>query len=416
MMRNTCQALASCLLLVQVWEALSQEEVCGKMDYQDDSGQCMPCTKCPPGKEPEGVCGFGIGTKVGCRPCASGMFSSRHGLAACSMHTQCDKKKRIALRVGTPNADAVCGDCIPRHFPLVPKSPNVCVACWLAPPETVGCEGERTLRPRAPRTLEAASNADKASQNGTHKGMPDDSRTQYAVLAIVPVFCMMGLTGIFLCNLLKKKGYRCTSHKPDEEAVPEKEGINPSILLEENGNEDTIGVLVRLITEKRENAVALEELLKDYHSKQIPTVGSKSPPRRMHLLPQMPNLCKHQHHLHTVQGPASRSGMCCTRCSQKKWPNVLTTSQSANNIKLSRNQLKTSRSGEVTILSVGRFRVARIPEQKTNPPDVKAISEVGEDEQDVPSSEPSEQRVLMSDTVKANNHSLEDTSKLEDVI
>lgn len=28
-------------------------------------------------------------------------------------------------------------------------------------------------------------------------------------------------------------------------------GINPAILLEENGNEDTIGVLVRLITEKR---------------------------------------------------------------------------------------------------------------------------------------------------------------------
>lgn len=84
--------------------------------------------------------------------------------------------------------------------------------------------GERTLRPRAPRTLEAATKTDKASQNRTHKGMPDDSRAQYAVLAIVPVFCMMGLTGIFLCNLLKKKGYHCTSHKPDEEAVPEKEG------------------------------------------------------------------------------------------------------------------------------------------------------------------------------------------------
>ncbi|KAM5180518.1 tumor necrosis factor receptor superfamily member 19L [Mantella aurantiaca] len=414
-MRNTCQALASCLLLVQVWEGLCQEE-CGKTEYLDDSGQCMPCTKCPPGKEPDGACGFGAGSKVGCRPCAPGMFSSRHGLAPCSMYTQCDKKKRMELRAGAPHADAVCGDCIPRHFPLVAKSPNICVACWLAPPDTVGCEGERTLRPRAPRTLEAGSKADK-TQNSTHKGLPEDSHTQYAVLAIVPVFCMMGLTGIFLCNLLKKKGYRCTSHKPDEEASPEKEGIVPSALLEENGNEDTIGVLVRLITEKKENAVALEELLKDYQSKQIPAVGSKSPPSRLHLLPQMPNICKHQHHLHTVQGLASRSGICCTRCSQKKWPNVLASSQSANNIKSSRNGFKTSRSGEITILSVGRFRVARIPEQKTNPPEVKAVSEVSSgDGQDVPNSELTEQRVLLCDTVRIKNRSLEDTSKLEDVI
>ncbi|XP_018408755.1 PREDICTED: tumor necrosis factor receptor superfamily member 19L isoform X2 [Nanorana parkeri] len=416
-MRNACQALVSCLLLVQVWEGLCQEEVvCGKTEYMDDSGQCMPCTKCLPGKEPDGSCGFGVGSKVACRPCAPGTFSSRYGLSPCSMYTQCDQKKRVHLRAGTPSADAVCGDCIPRHFPLVPKSPNLCVACWLAPPDTVGCEGERTLRPRAPRTLEAASNADKASQNSTHKGVPEDSRTQYAVLAIVPVFCMMGLTGIFLCNLLKKKGYRCTSHKPDEEAIPEKEGINPSILLEENGNEDTIGVLVRLITEKKENAVALEELLKEYQSKQVPTIGNKSP-QKMHLLPQMPNICKHQHHLHTVQGLGSRSGICCTRCSQKKWPDVLTTSQSANNIKSSRNGFKCSRSGEITILSVGRFRVARIPEQKTNPPELNAISEVGGgDGQDVPSSEPPEQRVLLCETVRTKNHSLEDTSKLEDVI
>ncbi|GLD59619.1 tumor necrosis factor receptor superfamily member 19L [Lates japonicus] len=34
-------------------------------------------------------------------------------------------------------------------------------------------------------------------------------------------------------------------------------------------NEDTISVLVRLITEKKENAAALEELLLEYESKQM---------------------------------------------------------------------------------------------------------------------------------------------------
>lgn len=36
---------------------------------------------------------------------------------------------------------------------------------------------------------------------------------QAAVLTIVPVFCAMGLLGILVCNLLKKKGYHCTASK-----------------------------------------------------------------------------------------------------------------------------------------------------------------------------------------------------------
>uniref|UniRef100_A0A670Z6R7 Tumor necrosis factor receptor superfamily member 19L n=1 Tax=Pseudonaja textilis TaxID=8673 RepID=A0A670Z6R7_PSETE len=49
---------------------------------------------------------------------------------------------------------------------------------------------------------------------------PDESATQYAVLAIVPVFCIMGLLGILFCNLLMKKGYHCMAQKEtDEEAA-----------------------------------------------------------------------------------------------------------------------------------------------------------------------------------------------------
>ncbi|XP_044143656.1 tumor necrosis factor receptor superfamily member 19L [Bufo gargarizans] len=416
-MRSLHRLLLSCLFSLQIWEGICQE--CGKEEYLNDNGNCTSCRKCPRGQEPNGVCGFGTGAVVGCRACAPGTFSSRHDMSPCTMHTQCIKKKRIQLTAGTANADAVCKGCLPGYFPLVANSSNTCIPCWLAPPDTVGCEGQRTLRNRSPRTLEAPNNSEqKSPQNSTHKGAPDDSRTQYAVLAIVPVFCMMGLTGILLCNILKKKGYRCTSQKVDEEAAPEKDG---NIMMEENGNEDTIGVLVRLITEKKENAVALEELLKEYQTKQTSTSGDKSPQNKLHLLPQMPILCKHQHHLHTVQGPASRSNTCCTRCSQKKWPDFISPPQSMvvpnNNGKGGRTSAKAAL-GEITILSVGRFCVARIPEQKPNPPEVKPNSEAGAmDASGRPENEVSEQKLLLlSNTVRAKKRSLEDTSKLEDVI
>uniref|UniRef100_A0A3B5MBA3 RELT like 1 n=1 Tax=Xiphophorus couchianus TaxID=32473 RepID=A0A3B5MBA3_9TELE len=51
--------------------------------------------------------------------------------------------------------------------------------------------------------------------------------SQYAVFALVPVFCIMGLLGILICNILKKKGYNCTAEKEgrdEETATPQKEG------------------------------------------------------------------------------------------------------------------------------------------------------------------------------------------------
>ncbi|XP_077154870.1 tumor necrosis factor receptor superfamily member 19L [Ranitomeya variabilis] len=429
-MRRLRGVLVSCLLTIQIWAGICQDQgcgiagicqdqECGIAEYLDDNGICAPCRKCPRGQEPDGVCGFGTGGGVRCRVCAPGTFSSRYGMSPCTMHTQCAKKKRVHQSAGTARSDTDCGACLPGYFPLVPNTANTCVACWLAPPDTVGCEGQRTLRNRSPRTLEADNNQEqKPTQNGTRKGVPEESGAQYAVLAIVPVFCMMGLAGILLCNVLKKKGYRCTSQKVEEEAeaAPEKDG---NIMLEENGNEDTIGVLVRLITEKKENAVALEELLKEYQAKQTSTTGNKSPENKPHLLPQMPNLCKHQHHLHTVQGPVS-SRTCCTRCSQKKWPEVVSPPQSlvapTSNGKSARTSAKAA-VGEITILSVGRFRVARIPEQKPNPPEMKALSDLCvRDVPCLPQNDVPEQRVLLSNTVRAKNRSLEDTSKLEDVI
>lgn len=127
----------------------------------------------------------------------------------------------------------------------------------------------------------AASSAGEMRQpgNSTRPGSPEETAAQYAVIAIVPVFCLMGLLGILVCNLLKRKGYHCTAHK---EVGPGPggggSGINPAYRAED-ANEDTIGVLVRLITEKKENAAALEELLKEYHSKQLVQTSHRPLPR-----------------------------------------------------------------------------------------------------------------------------------------
>ncbi|OXB53577.1 hypothetical protein ASZ78_000005 [Callipepla squamata] len=127
----------------------------------------------------------------------------------------------------------------------------------------------------------------------------------------------MGLLGILVCNLLKKKGYHCTAHKEHEHGA---NSSGPSSIYQiEDANEDTIGVLVRLITEKKENAAALEELLKEHQSTQPAPAGCK---------------------------PAYN---------QRKWPQVLPSSTTTK---------ATRSTGEITILSIGRFRVSRIPEQK----------------------------------------------------
>lgn len=66
-----------------------------------------------------------------------------------------------------------------------------------------------------------------APVNGTVVRTAEEKTAEYAVFALVPVFCIMGLLGILICNILKKKGYRCSSDKEggdEETATPQKEG------------------------------------------------------------------------------------------------------------------------------------------------------------------------------------------------
>ncbi|XP_053169010.1 tumor necrosis factor receptor superfamily member 19L isoform X2 [Hemicordylus capensis] len=372
------------ILMTFCWHQTWAQD-CRTQEYWSTEGRCVLCGACPPGEEPDRKCGFGEGLGMTCRPCSADSFSSSYSLELCSPHTRCEDKKRVHASPGIATADTLCGDCMPGYYsPEGETDPRaICLPCSSAPKGMPGCPGSRRWLTRLARNAEAMQRRDdKALANGTRDGKPEENATQYAVLAIVPVFCVMGLLGILFCNLLMKKGYHCTAQKEaDEEGAKSERHGSSSAYRIEDANEDTIGVLVRLITEKKENAAVLEEMLKDYHSKQLMQPVYK-PVNKLHLLPQFPHICRHQHHLHTVQGLAPRSGPTCTRCSQKKWPEVpLSTEDAAAATpgsaatKPPKAGSKASRPGEITILSVGRFRVARIPEQKPSPSEVKTISE-----------------------------------------
>ncbi|NXV67176.1 TR19L factor, partial [Molothrus ater] len=262
------------------------------------------------------------------------------------------------------------------HSPAGEREPRGrCLPCAAAPRSTPGCPAKPLSEAdpcfsagrRRARSPEMPGRA--PSTNGTRVTLlgeeeEEAAAAQAAVLTIVPVFCAMGLLGILVCNLLKKKGYHCTASK---EPQPGSTGAS-SIYQLEDANEDTIGVLVRLITEKKgqgvpgrgrrgdlgqspvtpsslvshtENAAALEELLKEHQRQQL-MPPSCPPLNKLHLLPQFPPACHHQQHLHTVQGPAP-----CARCDQK-WPEVLPP------LGATKAPKPGAHPSEVTILSIGR--------------------------------------------------------------
>jgi tumor necrosis factor receptor superfamily protein 19-like len=132
----------------------------------------------------------------------------------------------------------------------------------------------------------------------------------------------MGILAILVCNLLNWKGYHCTAQKEvRSNTCGGGSEINPAYRTEDD-NEDTIGVLVCLVTEKKENAAALEGLLKEYHSKQLIQASHRPVLRLLEASENIPHIFIHHHNFHIVKVLASFSDPCCSCCSQN-WPNVL---------------------------------------------------------------------------------------------
>nr|XP_040039203.1 tumor necrosis factor receptor superfamily member 19L isoform X1 [Gasterosteus aculeatus aculeatus]XP_040039204.1 tumor necrosis factor receptor superfamily member 19L isoform X1 [Gasterosteus aculeatus aculeatus] len=371
-------------------------------------GEGCACLRCPAGQEPSMACGRiqRPTEEVQCQLCPPGSFSATLDAELCRPHASCGTLGRKVATPGTETSEAVCGDCLPGFHSAATEELSTQRPCV------------KILRARAVRTVGKGSpGAAVGPVNGTVARSAEEKTAEYAVFALVPIFCVMGLLGILICNILKKKGYRCSADKEggdEETATPQKEGNNCPYISDDL-NEDTISVLVRLITEKKENAAALEELLLEYESKQM--ASSKASSIKFPMLSplstfrSLPRLCPHQSHLHTISGLsglAPRHGYRCTRCAQKKWPAILippldslrdplkcpqslilpsldkqpdqqkrpllgevfgdthhTQHVVPNTVpeQMEGSEVK-EKEGELTVLSVGRFQVAQIPEQK----------------------------------------------------
>ncbi|KAL1257173.1 hypothetical protein QQF64_012718 [Cirrhinus molitorella] len=377
-----------CLILLELWGTLAAQ-----CRWEDG---CV-CPLCPAGQEPTTACGKveAPGETGMCQTCPAGTFSETNDTEPCRPHLSCRTLNRWISTAPTSHSDAVCGGCLPGFHPAATWKSSTLHACVRKPHS----RRKRNVGKSTP------SRSGVGGANATSVQSPEEKSTEYAVFALVPIFCVMGLLGVLICNLLKKKGYRCNAEKEGvdaEAATPQKEG-NPCPYIVDDPNEDTISILVRLITEKKENAAALEELLQEYEDKQMALNKSSSIkfPALPHFSPfrSLPRLCSHQHHLHTINGLASRSGLCCSRCSQKKWPELLLP------IDMLKSPTDLVKTPEVTILSVGRFQVAQIPEVKSASKEGTPPESSDTDSMDSSHTEPAEERSLLGVSSSCNSAS-----------
>ncbi|XP_073707229.1 tumor necrosis factor receptor superfamily member 19L-like [Garra rufa] len=250
-----------CLILLELWGTLATQ-----CRWEDG---CV-CPLCPAGQEPTTACGkvAAPGETGMCRTCPAGTFSDSNDTKPCRPQISCRALNRWILTAPTSNSDAVCGGCLPGFHPAATWKSSTLHACVRKPYS----RRKRNVGKSTP------NRSGVGGANATSVQSPEEKSTEYAVFALVPIFCVMGLLGILICNLLKKKGYRCNAEKEGvdaEAATPQKEG-NPCPYIVDDPNEDTISILVRLITEKKENAAALEELLQEYENKQMALNKSSS--------------------------------------------------------------------------------------------------------------------------------------------
>ncbi|XP_048798349.1 RELT-like protein 1 [Lagopus muta] len=194
---------------------------------------------------------------------------------------------------------------------------------------------------------------------------------EYVAFVLVPVFFIMGLLGILICHVLKKKGYRCTT---EAEEVEEEEKPDEKIEMNETAHEnsDTVGQIINYIMKNEANADVLKAMVADSsvfepESPVSPnTPGSPTSPGSP-LSPgaaPLKHSCK-GHHLHTVGGVIEKD--VCSRCSHKRWHHIKPAHKSKEH--------RRSRLGEVTVLSVGRFRVTKV-EHKSNSKERKSLMSV----------------------------------------
>ncbi|XP_069781075.1 RELT-like protein 1 isoform X2 [Narcine bancroftii] len=184
---------------------------------------------------------------------------------------------------------------------------------------------------------------EEQNQTKTNTGHPEN-----IAFVLVPVFFLIGLLGILICHILAKKGYRCTTDRESvcEENVPEAE---MDFHDGSEHNADTVGKMVHCIMKNPANTEALQAMLDNKLESPSSPNGPPSPvtpesPETPLSPTGSPTKNSFQEHLHTVGGAAGKSP--CSRCNHQKSTRT--------------KEFRRSRPGEVTVLSVGRFRVTHV--------------------------------------------------------
>lgn len=189
-----------------------------------------------------------------------------------------------------------------------------------------------------PDSLASQTLNEQQNKTNTNSGFSGN-----VAIVVVPIFFLTGLLGLLICRVLTKKGYRCTTESESvcEELVPDTE-IEPH---DNECNADTIGQVVHCIMKNPANVEALHAMVDNNKE------SANGPPSP--LTPESPvtpssptgSPTKNNfHHLHTVGGAAGKSS--CSRCNHRKPRSI--------------KEFRRSRPGEVTVLSVGRFRVTHV--------------------------------------------------------
>ncbi|KAM4678247.1 RELT-like protein 2 isoform 2-T6 [Discoglossus pictus] len=167
-------------------------------------------------------------------------------------------------------------------------------------------------------------------------------QSPYMLFLLVLVFFITGLVGFLICHVLKKKGYRCRT-SPEELDPETKEPLSEDQdNTDELSNEDTVERIVKCIIQNEANAEALKQMLGDTEG-EVPTV---------------PSLCPHREsqdagppHHHTVHLGSAHAP--CMHCIRKKRSLL-------HRMGRSKDSRGKPHPGEVTVFSVGRFRVTHI--------------------------------------------------------
>ncbi|XP_059846707.1 RELT-like protein 2 [Hypanus sabinus] len=184
------------------------------------------------------------------------------------------------------------------------------------------------------------------------RGMENDGTEEtlrpqnlYTIFLVILVFFVMGLLGILLCHVLQERGYRCRTSQglgPEAEAGAPAEDVQGS-------HQDTVGQIVQCILDNKANAEALNKMLMEYeqmnaleHRSFCPEeFGGQSDAQRPHL-----------HTVHSDTSGENRS--VCLHCTQLMKPATMNAHSRLPGAK------KRGPRVEVTVVSVGRFRVTHI--------------------------------------------------------